>query len=143
MTIAPRPPSHGPTRTWPRFWWHTGDWAAVVVVSALSAATMAVAHQATSLTWVAIVLGMVAAMMVQVACASVMGLLLGSIETQVPAMLSGMVASMGVCAAGVLTHVQATDAMAIGAVLGLAVLLMLDRYRRACESGVVFARELS
>ena len=143
MTIAPRPPSHGPTRTWPRFWWHTGDWAAVVVVSALSAATMAVAHQVTSLTWVAIVLGMVAAMMVQVACASVMGLLLGSIETQVPAMLSGMVASMGVCAAAVLTHVQAIDAMAIGAVLGLAVLLMLDRHRRACESGVLFARELS
>lgn len=124
-----------------RAWWQIGDAAALLAATALSAATMAVAHQVTDSPWIAVTLGMVAATVVQMTFAFAAGLLLGSIETQVPAMLGGMLASMGICAAGAFIHVQVVEAIGIGTAVGLTVLLMLNRYRRVCQRGLTAWKE--
>ena len=136
--------THSPAAHTPPHWWLIGDAAALVTISALSAATMAVAHHITGRVWVVgVVLGMVAAMVVQMALASVAGLLLGSIETQVPSTLGGMLAAMAVCALGFAFHLRLVETFAIGAALGLLVVLWLDRYRRACERDLVINQECS
>lgn len=121
-------------------WWRIGDATALIAVSGLSAATMALTHQVFESTVVSVLLGMVAATIVQMTFAFVASFLLGTIETQVPAMVGGMLAPMGICAAGLLVHVPALEAFAMGAVFGLALVLALERYRRACECGAVFDR---
>jgi len=126
-----------------RAWWQVGDAAALLAATALSAATMAGAHQVTHSPWIAVVLGMVAATAVQMTFAFSAGMLLGSIETQVPAMLGGMLASMGICAAGAFIHVQVVDAVGIGTAIGLTVLLMLNRYQRLCQRGLAAWKECS
>lgn len=122
-------------------WWRIGDATALIAVSGLSAATMALTHQVLESPLVSVLLGMVAATIVQMTFSFVASFLLGTIETQVPAMVGGMLAPMGVCATGLLVHVPAPEASAIGVAFGLALVLALERYRRTCEGGAAFDRE--
>lgn len=121
-------------------WWLIADAAALVIVSALSATTMTISHRVTDSLWLAVILGMIAAMGVQMALAFAAGLALGSIETQVPATIGGMLAAMAVCVAGSVLHLTATEGFAVGMATGLAVFLWLDRYRRACDRDLAFGR---
>jgi hypothetical protein len=122
-------------------WWRLGDAIALVTVSGLAAAVMSLAHQVFGTLIVSVVLGMVAATVVQMVFSFVASFLLGTIETQVPAMVGGMLAPMGICAAGLLVHVPTHDAFAIGAAFGLGLVFALERYRRTCATGAAFDRE--
>lgn len=124
-----------------RRWWLIGDGAALVAISGLSAVTMSVSHRMIESMWLAAIFGMIAAMVVQMTLATSIGLLLGSIETQVPSTLGGMMAAMGVCIAGPVVHVRLIEASALGVAVGLGLVLWLDRYRRTCERAPVFEPE--
>lgn len=137
MTSHEEPPQTAPSSTPPLSWWLFGDAAALVLISALSAATMALSHAVANSSWLAVVVGMIAAMAVQMALAFAGSLVLGSIETQVPAMLGGMLAPMAVCLVSPVTHLTVSQGALVGMAAGLVLVIWLDRYRRSCIRNAV------
>lgn len=91
-----RPSSHVPSR-WRTILFGTGDLLFLVAVGMVATVVMHGLHQ---LGWnftVTCLLGMVAAMLIQMLMAFCAAPLLGSIETMVPSMVVGMVSPMSVC----------------------------------------------
>lgn len=118
-----------PVERWRRVLFACGDLLFLVGVGAVATLTMHGMHQ---LGWnfaVTCVVGMAAAMAVQMLMAFCAAPLLGSIETMVPSMVVGMISPMSVCALHLFgREPDCIVAMFGGAAFGLAMFLFVEIY---------------
>lgn len=108
-----------------------------VFLALVGASSLVAMHSAHDLEWpfaVEALIGMVAAMAVQVLLALLVAPLLGSIESMVPSMIVAMLAPMSLCGLHMLGIEPARPGCtALGAVLGLVASMLLHGYGRRCR----------
>lgn len=111
-----------------------GDGLFLIVVGGLAAWIMHAVHETRWNFVVCMLLGMAAAMLAQMLLAWAVAPLLGSIESMVPSMVVGMFSPMLICGLHLLgREVGHAVGGFLGAGVGLAVFVLLERYAAACR----------
>lgn len=113
-----------------------GDCVALSITTAVATWGMMIVHDFIPNVALAMVVGMLVSMLASMILAACAGIVLGSIETKVPAMLAGMLAPMPFCALSLAGHAHPSlgVGVATGAAVGLALSLALIAYGRRCRS---------
>lgn len=106
----------------------------LVTISGISVAAMHLAHMIGWPFVIEMLIGMVGAMLLQVALAALVAPLLGSIESAVPSMVVAMTTPMVLCALHMVgCRPEWAACLAIGAGLGALAYLLLAAYGAACR----------
>lgn len=124
----------------PTWVFRTGDAITLVVLNALGAALTMYIHDQGGDNFGTFAMAVTAGMLVPMALARLLAVVLGSIETMVPMMASGMATMPLVCGAVMLGVASVQGAILLGAVVGLATFVRLHAYSRACPRQL--AREI-
>jgi len=106
-----------------------GDLLFLIVVGMLATLAMHLVHQAGWNMVISCLVGMVAAMTVQMVLAFCASPILGSIETMTPSMIVGMISPMSICALHMIgCGSSATLALALGAAFGVGTFVFVEFY---------------
>lgn len=106
-----------------------GDLLFLIVVGMLATLAMHLVHQAGWTMVISCLVGMVAAMTVQMVLAFCASPILGSIETMTPSMILGMISPMSICALHMIgCGSSVTLALALGAAFGIGMFVFVDLY---------------
>jgi len=122
---------------------NVGDALFLVLVGGLSAGAMRVAHDLDVNMLLSMVVGMGLAMFLQTILALAVAPVLGSIEAMVPSAVVAMLAPVAVCVFELGGHPMALrSSLGFGALAGIAVFALLQRYQSSCRKALeVIARE--
>lgn len=106
-----------------------GDCFFLIVVGMLATVTMHFVHQTGWNMAISSLVGMVAAMTIQMVLAFCASPILGSIETMTPSMILGMISPMSICALHMIgCGSSVTLALALGAAFGIGMFVFVDLY---------------
>lgn len=112
----------------------TGDLLLLIGSTTIAARTAAAAHQFIGSFVIAALVGMTLAMAVQMVIAALSAVLLGSIETMVPSMVGGMLATALICLGGLVMPIPHMHAVWLGAGTGVVTFAGLALYGRRCAA---------
>lgn len=120
--------------------WALADAVTLVAIGTLVAWLVAQAHALLGAHWLAVLIGVPVALLVQSLAAALIGVWLGSIETKVPSLVAGGLAAAAICLVSLVTAIDPSAAAVGGGLIGAVVFADVRRYARVCRLAVAVPR---